>query len=152
MEHEHRAPHRGAWAKTVLLIATIAPAAVVGSFAAARAAGVTALDPSAPVTAAQVNANFAAATTAQYNGDTYSVGPTLFCGATPPTTPFVGGYHAAKLLCESACGNRPAHVCTISEVVRSAQLGMSMPEGWTAGSDGTGDCMGWAGNSRILPP
>jgi hypothetical protein len=45
------------------------------------------------------------------------------------------GYPAAKAACEVAVGNSPtAHMCTAEELVRSAQLGISVPTGvWYSG-------------------
>ena len=54
----------------------------------------------------------------------------IYCGATAVTTGSFSdgngnsGYRAAKLLCETACSSTLAHMCSITEMVASAQLGV----------------------------
>jgi len=103
----------------------------------------------------------------------YSVGPTHFCGIGASTTTgamaFNGktGFAAAKAICEasSACGlSATAHMCDASEIVRSKQVGDTVPAGWYSsqtsalnnnlgGNFITNDCVDWssAGNSNTGP-
>jgi hypothetical protein len=93
----------------------------------------------------------------------------LFCGTTAPTQGLVtatdpltrgsvSGYRAAKLLCEQAsgCASPTAHMCSASEMIRSAQLGIfaNRPQGFSWVATGAvypgsfsglsaSDCMGW---------
>jgi hypothetical protein len=97
----------------------------------------------------------------------------LYCGATEPTggtitamdpgtRRSVGGYRAAKLLCEQAagCAAPAAHMCSGSEMIRSAQLGVFGAKDQSAGWVSTGtaqpasttvgivaDCNGWSNAS-----
>lgn len=85
-----------------------------------------------------------------------------YCGSSTATTGNIGGYPAAKALCETACGNANAHMCTAHEIGISAQLGISMAAGaWYssntlhsfvegASSRATFDCDGWNNNSASL--
>ena len=64
----------------------------------------------------------------------------IHCGVTSTTfTGALGGYPGAKAACESRCGSSSAHMCTPDEMVRTAQLGATMPsaEGWIAGGVNT---------------
>jgi hypothetical protein len=91
-------------------------------------------------------------------GVSYSTGLTVYCGATAAvngaiTSGAKTGYAAAKAQCESVPGCSPsAHMCETSEVVRSAQLGVSIAPGWIStgvnnaaqsGISPVGDCLGW---------
>lgn len=96
------------------------------------------------------------------NGKTYSRGA-LFVKATPMTAPDGGaisyngdikgsssnGYVNAKALCETTVGSPSAHMCTGDELVRSEQLGITVPNGWYAAGawhynpSGEGTCSGW---------
>jgi hypothetical protein len=90
-----------------------------------------------------VEASHAAETSRQVitspdGGAVISVGGTV-CGAavTPDGGGFDGagrgGYVGAKGMCEAKCNNSPtAHMCSSEEVVRSAQLGVSLSSGWYA--------------------
>jgi hypothetical protein len=91
----------------------------------------------------------------------YSVGATTYCGTGPTSTTgaisYNGaiGYPGAKAMCQasSGCSNSPtAHMCSAEEMVRSSQLGISLPAGfgWYAsgvgvsiGSNEDVDCAGW---------
>ncbi|HUJ25409.1 MAG TPA: hypothetical protein VLW85_05290 [Myxococcales bacterium] len=83
----------------------------------------------------------------------------VYCGSTDPTTGSftfaymtlrgqlnVTGYLAGKALCEKATGcGEAAHPCNTDELVRSAELGVSLPgSAWYSGGPGSAnDCMGW---------
>jgi hypothetical protein len=99
-------------------------------------------------------------------GPAYSMGATTFCGNTAPTAGrFMSGatkigYPAAKAQCEAVAGCSPsAHMCTLEEVVRLAQMGVGPPApGWvgsgvvapTAGpTQETGDCGGWSHDGPV---
>jgi len=86
--------------------------------------------------------------------------PTLtnqYCGSTAATTGQVtslsGGYRAAALLCQTACNSSAATMCTATDMVHSAQLGISLPSNvWyssgtfvpvTTNSTFVTDCNGW---------
>ncbi len=95
----------------------------------------------------------------------------LYCGVSAPTNgqlASIYGFATAKALCESACGKAYAHMCDVTEMLRSAQMGISMnaPDGgyaeaWVnsgistlqtvAGQPTeTNDCGGWtSANSSI---
>jgi hypothetical protein len=65
-------------------------------------------------------------------GKSYSVNA-VYCGATAATNANLGGYSAAKSMCETACSSASAHVCTTEEMLRTAGLGMTLPpNGWYA--------------------
>jgi hypothetical protein len=62
----------------------------------------------------------------------------LYCGSSAATTGALSdgarsGLRAGKSLCETACASPTAHMCTTSETVRSYELGMEVPDGWTKG-------------------
>jgi len=58
------------------------------------------------------------------NNKQYSVNA-VYCGQTAPVGGSIGGYAAAKTLCEQACSGSPsAHVCNTIELARTAQLGV----------------------------
>jgi hypothetical protein len=94
-----------------------------------------------------------------YCGATQPVGAT-FSAFDPTTRRSVGGYRAAKLLCEQAdgCGAATAHMCSGSEMVRSAQIGAfgaADQGGWIATGASqpsstvaaVGDCNGWTNST-----
>lgn len=89
------------------------------------------------LTAADLN-NLAIVTNTK-NKKTYSRGAVYF-GSTSSTNgaiagPGANGYAAAKSLCEQLPKGSPsAHMCTGDELLRSVQLGISIPAGWYAGS------------------
>jgi hypothetical protein len=97
------------------------------------------------------------------SGHQYSMQAT-YCGKTAPTNgQITNGYAGAKSLCESlaACGASPsAHMCTAEELVRSAQLSVSIDSGWYSTGVFTGpglaqneyllDCSGWTTNVDTL--
>ena len=95
------------------------------------------------------------------NNKQYSLAA-VYCGASVPLTGNVGGYAGAKALCEAACAASPsAHLCDAAEVVRTAQLGVAVPEpGWYAtgvyGAPGAGpmtDCDGFtSASASVLGP
>ncbi len=77
-----------------------------------------------------------------------------YCGSTAATTGNLGGYAAGRSLCQTACGNQAAHMCTMHEISISMQLGETIPAGWYsvyARINGSGenllDCQGWMSNS-----
>jgi hypothetical protein len=75
------------------------------------------------------------------NGNSsYSLGA-VYCGKTGTNpNPIGGGYTAVKGLCQTACGGAAtAHVCTSDEMVRSAQLGVTLAQGWFAAGIGGRD-------------
>jgi hypothetical protein len=79
-----------------------------------------------------------------------------YCGSTAAVTGSVGGYPGAKALCEGACGDPAAHMCTLEEVFRSLQLGILVPVGERYIGE-YHDCGGWwttSGNTLGLasPP
>jgi len=86
------------------------------------------------------------------NGKQISLGGT-YCGKTGSTKGQISGaYSGAKSQCEGvlACGSSTtAHTCDAGELVRTAQLGIAIDQGWF--STGTGastapplnDCNGW---------
>lgn len=83
----------------------------------------------------------------------------IYCGATPSTTGAVSasggsltGYRAVKFLCEQACGSPTAHICTIPEVIASAQLGAPAPAslGWISGPTGDLGSPSGAGSGRFF--
>ncbi len=47
-----------------------------------------------------------------------------FCGQHNKTKGDLGGYEGAKTMCEAACNDADAHMCTGVEMVMSAQLGL----------------------------
>jgi hypothetical protein len=93
----------------------------------------------------------------------YSVGATKFCGESPTSTTgsfsynsgALTGYQAAKAICQTSTGcnaSATAHMCSAEEMVRSSQLGVTVPgQGWystgTYATQGAGpvvdDCYGW---------
>ncbi|MBP7282482.1 MAG: hypothetical protein KBA66_12955 [Leptospiraceae bacterium] len=81
-----------------------------------------------------------------------------FCGATAASvTGNMGGFTGAKALCETACGNSNAHMCTAHETLISLQLGISFPVGvfWitsptTSANTDALDCNSWTSSSA--PP
>jgi hypothetical protein len=87
------------------------------------------------LSAADLNASFRAVSVLTYNGSSYSVGATKFCGAT--TTHYtgnLGGYAGAKQACETACASPTSHMCMPEEMVRSAAVGVPMQgvNGWVS--------------------
>ncbi|HTC92907.1 MAG TPA: LamG-like jellyroll fold domain-containing protein [Terriglobales bacterium] len=80
-----------------------------------------------------------------------------YCGSTLATTgqlaSLSGGYHAAAVLCQTACNSPAATMCTATDMVHSAQLGISLPSNvWyssgtfvpvTTNSTFVTDCNGW---------
>lgn len=89
-------------------------------------------------------------------GRSISVGG-VYCGATAAMSGSLGGYTGAKALCETACGDSAAHMCSTEEIVRSAQLMIGIGGAWfAAGSSpifvggasctttcSLNDCQGW---------
>jgi hypothetical protein len=103
-------------------------------------------------------------TTAAANGATVTVNGRVsssvlgvYCGATAGlVTGNMGGYTGAKALCETACSNTNAHMCTAHELSISFQLGIPLPNvqlwysTYVYASDiglFTTDCFGWASSS-----
>jgi hypothetical protein len=89
-----------------------------------------------------------------------------YCGSTPSTTGKFSfsastGYRAAALLCQQACSSPAATMCSASDMVHSAQLGISLPSNvWYSsgtlvplGSTGpfVNDCNGWTENVGGTP-
>ena len=71
------------------------------------------------------------------NGKEYSLNA-VFCGATTATAGDFGDnangpFRTAKASCEAlaSCGS-PAHMCTMSELIRTDSLGSAVPNGWIA--------------------
>jgi hypothetical protein len=93
----------------------------------------------------------------RYGADEISVGG-IYCGSTMALTGAMGGYSGTKSLCETACGDSAAHMCGAADVVRSAELGISVPAGWFAsGEYGSHsslgpftDCDGWTTTSASI--
>ena len=96
-----------------------------------------------------------------YGGEEISVGG-IYCGSSIAMTGNAGGYAGVKALCETACGDPAAHVCSIEEVGRSVQLGIVVPNNarytaahqFSVGGNANTDCSGWkettSGFSSIL--
>ena len=61
------------------------------------------------------------------------------------------GYRAGKQVCEQTCNSAEAHMCTGEELVRSSQLGLSLPSSRSWYSDGTTDCSGWTSSTGSAP-
>ena len=68
----------------------------------------------------------------------------------------IGGYPSAKAFCESTCGDSDAHMCTLDEMILSAQDGtlpgegyywFSGPAGQISNGDVISDCKGWTSDS-----
>lgn len=83
----------------------------------------------------------------RYGTEEISVGG-VYCGPTGTAmTGAAGGYPAVKAMCETACADSAAHVCSAEEMGRSLQLGMTLPRNaWFSPGVGAGalsDCMGW---------
>lgn len=75
------------------------------------------------------------------NGSNRISGTGVYCGATAPTVGDLSdlsgfkGYAGGKAACEAVpeCkSSKTAHVCSGEEIVRSAQISMTMPAGWFA--------------------
>ncbi|MBI5487107.1 MAG: hypothetical protein HY905_07220 [Deltaproteobacteria bacterium] len=100
---------------------------------------------------------------------TISVGG-VYCGATAATSGSVGGYSGAKALCETACADPVAHMCSTEEVTRSAALGVAFGAGWYVGGErgyaglcarsetgwsyyhfASTDCDGWTSSDAAAP-
>lgn len=114
---------------------------------------VTALESSGKAVTVTVNgtsrsysraAVYAGATPPQYYGDmrtsTSGSGPT--------------GYVGAKTICENLVKTKTAHMCTADELIRSAQLGKTIPNGWYAtgvqdAQNVAQDCRGWTSNDSV---
>jgi hypothetical protein len=77
----------------------------------------------------------------QYGTEVISIGG-VYCGSTVSRTGNMGGYAGAKALCETACGDPAAHVCTDDDVLRSLQLGIAMPVDQRYARN-QGECEGW---------
>ncbi|MDP1917390.1 MAG: hypothetical protein Q8L14_14210 [Myxococcales bacterium] len=76
----------------------------------------------------------------------------LFCGATANTTGALtsilgqgAGYRAAKALCQSACGQATAHMCSSLEVITSLELAITVPSGWMKAGVSTPSIFGGIG-------
>ncbi|HYV46542.1 MAG TPA: hypothetical protein VFA20_16870 [Myxococcaceae bacterium] len=83
----------------------------------------------------------------------------IYCGKSQSTTSgdiqfgLLRGYRAAKAICEAACNNNLAHLCSAEEMVRSLQVGAFAPYPsenlWystgvrLAGTLDVADCDGW---------
>src|SRR5260370_42660625 len=89
-----------------------------------------------------------------------------YCGSTAATTGSFSfnsstGYRAAALLCQQACNSPLATMCLATDMVHTAQLGLTLPSGvWYssgmlspigAGSFQT-DCNGWTYNNTFYGP
>lgn len=83
-----------------------------------------------------------------------------YCGGSASnTTGNVGGYPAAKSICENACGNANAHLCSAHEISISKQLGASIPNGQyydshistdVNGGNPMRDCNGWMSGTAAV--
>ena len=88
-----------------------------------------------------------------------SVGATLYCGTGfgNPTNGYFAfngamGYAAAKSLCESSTGcgmSKTAHMCDGAELLRSVQVGKSVPAGWYSTATNQDLTIG-SGNYQVL--
>jgi hypothetical protein len=89
-----------------------------------------------------------------------------YCGSTASTTgkfsfSSSNGYRAAALLCQQTCNSAAATMCSATDMVHSAQLGISLPSGvWyssgvyvplTPTSPFVNDCNGWTENVGGTP-
>ncbi len=110
------------------------------------------------LTAAQLDNNFdelyaaAAKPSITRNGKSISIGG-AYCGATSATYDgaAIGGYTGAKAKCEATCGTATAHMCDGADILRSEQLGITMPDGvwlssYTASITAV-DCLMWTKNT-----
>lgn len=112
------------------------PALIIGGSAIAIAAVPNTFADGDVLSAEKMNANFTALDTRitaleqakppapviQVGNKQYSLDG-VYCGSTAPVGGSIGGYTGAKVLCEQACGSSSsAHVCTPTEMVRTAQL------------------------------
>ncbi len=130
-------------ANTALLLALMFATAT-----APAAAPMKTFQPAEKIIAADVNANFKALADAVSalekkrtvatgpNGGTYSVDALFKATSTAPTTGKIAsgalvGYAAAKKICEADVASPSAHMCTAAEMVRSAAIGVAMPQGYT---------------------
>jgi hypothetical protein len=107
----------------------------------------------------QVMANFADLKTAVDALEAGGNAAATYCGSTPSTNGSMGGYAGAKSLCETACSNAAARMCTSHDLVVSAQLGILPPVGdWYSsatlmtfgGTRNTYDCNGWTSSSSSI--
>ncbi len=109
--------------------------------------------PGEVLSSAQMNANFAeidawqAHPVVTKHGVQFSLAA-IYCGLTPSTTgQIAGGYAGAKSMCQTACSSASAHMCTGTEIVATAEAGVtvpfgsSVPGGWY--SDSPNDCYTW---------
>jgi hypothetical protein len=147
--------------KRLALRAGVALAILFGGGAVAWAAGLVTWSSGQTLTASDLNNNFSYVQAHPIlmvaDGGSYSLSA-IFCGQTlPNNTGDLGGYASASQVCQTKCGPA-AHMCTTEEMVRSAQLGISVPNaGWYAsgvqltGSAGnpvpTTDCQGFTSDS-----
>src|SRR5260370_22367963 len=88
-----------------------------------------------------------------------------YCGSTAATTgqlaSLSGGYRAAALLCQTACNSPAATIRTATDMIHSAQLGISLPSNvWyssgafvpvTTNSTFVTDCNGWTEGPQGTP-
>lgn len=120
--------------------------ATTGLLAATLSSSITTFNGGDPLTASTMNANFGAIKS--------RLG--TYCGQTAATTGNIGGYAAAKSLCETACGVSTAHMCTSHEISISLQLGESLPSAvWysdlaykvNSGGAPITDCRSWTSAS-----
>jgi hypothetical protein len=82
------------------------------------------------------------------NGTRVMTAGGVWCGSATATSGNLGGWAAAKALCETTCGDARAHVCAEDEVVRSTQLGLSFTGRYSAAPN---DCEGWSSTSNTSP-
>jgi hypothetical protein len=142
------------WARKAVIGAVgIAVFGIGIALAAPRISPGTPWGASETLTATDLNDTFAKVHIASANGETYSVGPTLYCGFTAPmNVPSINGYAGAKSLCEKTCGSKTAHMCTGDELVRTGQLGTTLnftgaSQGWY--STGTYVMVNFSNNTVI---
>jgi hypothetical protein len=86
----------------------------------------------------------------RHGSEVISVGG-MYCGSSLAVTGSAGGYVGAKTLCETACGDPAAHLCSAEEVVRSLQVGIDVPTAeryaagiqYSSGASSSYECFGW---------
>ncbi|AFM12416.1 hypothetical protein [Turneriella parva] len=72
------------------------------------------------VSATEMNQNF----DALYTGMSQRLGS--YCGASTATNGNIGSYAAAKTLCQTACSDTNAHMCTVHEILIELQSGTDL--------------------------
>ena len=134
-----------------MIAATIA---IVGAAGALYADQIT-FSSGQTLTATDLNNNFDelyARTTATSGGKSISVSGT-YCGTTSQSfTGNLGGYEGAKEKCENTCSTSTAHMCTVSEIAISAQLGTAPTTTGRVTGELSKDCINWTDDLANASP